>query len=471
MASILIVDDDVQIRRLISKTLGPLELDIQHADTLAQAAEMVGAGGFDLVFLDLVLPDGNSLDRLPDIMAGVDPPEVVIITGTRDANGARYALETGVFDYLQKPLDLNAVRLTCKRALEFKDLRRQRRDVKLFKRDGIIGSNPRLMHCLEETARGAAVDSNICITGETGTGKELIARAIHENSPRAAHNFVIVDCAALKSTLMESILFGHEKGAFTGAESRHQGRVFSADKGTLFLDEIGELDLEAQKRFLRLLNNKSFHPLGAKSPQTSDFRLVSATNRNLEDEVAANRFRSDLYYRICGQKIHLPPLRERPEDIRDLVFYYVERICQRMQVKTKKIYPEFLDALISYDWPGNVRELVNNLDAAISSYPEDAALQPRHLPAQLRVAIFNEQVQTEEAPATPASLMGGVVFDGDLPDWKALRREMLDNLEKRYFRELAARTGGRAKDMAALSGLTQARIYELFKKYKDELPA
>jgi len=467
MANILIIDDDVQINRLIAKTLGPMKHEIRNAHTLAQALEVLPAARPDLVFLDLVLPDGNGLDRLPEIMGGQNPPEVVIITGTRDPNGAKYALETGVFDYLQKPLDLNAVRLCCKRALEFKHLRSQRREVKLFKRDGIIGSNPKLEQCLEETARAAAVDSNILITGETGTGKELIARAIHENSPRAANNFVIVDCAALKNTLMESILFGHEKGAFTGAEARHQGRVFTAHNGTLFLDEIGELDLEAQKRFLRLLNNKSFYPLGAKSPLTSDFRLVSATNRDLETEVAQNRFRADLYYRICGQKIHLPPLRERPEDIRELVFFYGERICQRMQVKTKKIYPEFLEALCSYDWPGNVRELINNLDAVIANYPDDIGLHPRHLPAQLRVAIFNEQMQETQAPQPGPTALDGVVFNGDLPDWKALRREVLDSLEKRYFRELEARTGGRAKDMAALSGLTQARIYELFKKHKD----
>ena len=468
MARILITDDDPQINRLIEKTLEPKAHEIRHAYSLEEAAAMIGSDCFDLVFLDVVLPDGSSLDSLSTFMNGEDPPEVIIVTGTRDKNGARYALETGVFDYLQKPLDLNAVRLACQRALEFKDLRRSRREIKLLRRDAIVGDSPQVEQCLEDTARAAAVDSNVLITGETGTGKELIARAIHENSPRAANNFVIVDCAALKSTLMESILFGHEKGAFTGAESRQEGRVFQADKGTLFLDEIGELDLEAQKRFLRLLNNKSFHPLGAKSPVTSDFRLVCATNRDLEKEVAEGRFRSDLYYRVCGQQIHLPPLRERESDIRKLVFYYVDRICQRMKIPPKKVYPEFLDALTRYDWPGNVRELINNLDAAIANFPDDPGLHPRHLSAQLRVALQNGDGPDESEPAATARrFLDGLALDGDLPLWKGLRQEVLDCLEKQYFHVLSVRTGGRARDMARLSGLTQARIYELFKKYKD----
>ncbi|MFO7838970.1 MAG: sigma 54-interacting transcriptional regulator [Desulfosalsimonadaceae bacterium] len=193
----------------------------------------------------------------------------------------------------------------------------------------------------------------------------------------------------MKSTisLMESILFGHEKGAFTGAESRQEGRVQLAHKGTLFLDEVGELGLEAQKRFLRFLSSKSFYPLEAKKEVGSDFRLVAATNRDPEKEVEEGRFRQDLYYRICGQRIHLPPLRERPEDIRELAYFQMEKICQRMQIKPKKIYPEFLEALDSYDWPGNVRELISTLDTAISAYPDAPALHPRHLPARIRMGL------------------------------------------------------------------------------------
>jgi two-component system NtrC family response regulator len=468
MASILIIDDDTQVNRLIARILAPQEHRIEHAHSLCQGMDMLGKAPYDLLYLDLVLPDGSGLERLPEIMGRENPPEVVIITGMRDTNGARYALETGVFDYLQKPLEVDAVRLTCRRALEFKALRSGGRQVKLLKCDSIVGRDPKLADCLEITARAAAVDSNVLITGETGTGKELIARAVHENSPRSANSFVIVDCASIKDTLMESILFGHEKGAFTGAHTCREGSVQQAHQGTLFLDEVGELEMEAQKRFLRLLNDKSFQPLGARAPVRSDFRLVAATNRDLADEVAKGRFRADLYYRLCGQKIHLPPLRERKKDIRDLVFHYVERICGRMGIPPKRVYPEFLDALNRYDWPGNVRELVSNLEASIANFPDDPSLQPRHLPAPLRVSIHIAQMQGGQAGGASQSFVEEIPFSDPLPDYKALRQETLDRLEKRYFEELAARASGRVKDMAKLSGLTQARIYDLFKKYNGE---
>lgn len=466
MAEILIVDDEAQIRRLIEKALDSANHSIQSTASLAEGLAAVRTGNFDLVFLDLVLPDGYGLDALPKFIGQECPGEVVIITGAQDSEGAKYAIENGVFDYIQKPLRPNDIRLTCERALEFKALRCQKPEIKLFKREGIVGKEARLEKCLEQTAKAAAVDSNVLITGETGTGKELVARALHENSSRADQNLIVVDCAALKSSLMESILFGHEKGAFTGAESRQQGRVSLAHNGTLFLDEIGELELDAQKRFLRLLNNRSFYPLGAKSMVTSNFRLVCATNRDLEREVAENRFRPDLYYRICGHKIHLPPLRERNEDIRELVYYYMERICQRMQIPRKKIYPEFLEALSRYDWPGNVRELINTIDAAISNFPRSPALHTRHLPTQLRAALCHLRMKSAEPTQTQPALADQIDFNGAFPEWKIFRRKTVDSLEEQYFQALHTYTKGSAKEMAKISGLTQPRIYELFKKHE-----
>ncbi len=467
MANVLVIDDEVCINHLVGRVLTPKGHSVQSAYNLAEGVESAISSNFDLILLDLVLPDGNGLDSLPLFMDQQDPPEIIIITGVQDINGAKYAIETGVFDYLQKPLGINDIRLICDRALEFKALRSQRREVRLFKRDKIIGKNKKLEKCLEDTSRAAAVDTNVLITGETGTGKEAIARAIHENSPRSANNFVIVDCAALTNSLMSSTLFGHEKGAYTGAENRREGRVLMADKGTLFLDEIGELDMDAQKLFLGFLNDKCFYPLGAKHQVTSDFRLVSATNRNLEKEVAENRFRGDLYHRIAGKIIHLPPLRERKEDIRELVFYFVDRICHRMGLQTKKVYPEFIETLMCYDWPGNVRELMNNLDTAIVNFPEDPVLQPRSLPAKLRVAVFNEHIASAPSTVTAAPNVNADLFDKEeLPYWKDLRKQVIESLEKQYFQELFSRTGGRAKDMARLSDLSLPRIYALFKKYR-----
>lgn len=392
-------------------------------------------------------------------------PEIIIITGMQSESGAKYALEFGVFDYLEKPLDLNEVRLVSTRALEFRSYRTRRTDVRLFQREGIVGHNPQLEQCLETTAKAAAWDSNVLITGETGTGKDLIAKAVHDNSRRAKAGFIIVDCAALKSSLMEGILFGHVKGAYTGADSNQDGRVALAHKGTLFLDEIGELDLEAQKRFLRLLGSKTFYPLGAKKPVKSDFRLVCATNRNLEQEIERGNFRSDLYFRIRGQCIHLPPLRRRKEDIRELTFHSMETICRRLQINAKRIYPEFLDALTAYDWPGNIRELINILDETIVTYPEDPVLHPRHLPAYLRIALHSKTAEQENVPVLENPFLQNIPLQKSLPLWKQIRQEMLDSLEKTYFQELFFRTGGRVKEMARLSGLTQARIYDLLKKH------
>ena len=481
MSTVLIVDDDVQIRRLLEQTLRRSGLEICHAATLRQGLEIVKHEPVDLVFLDLSLPDGNGLDALERFSNTAASPEIIIVTGNKSQQGAKYALEFGVFDYLQKPLDLDEIRLATRRALEFRSFRQQQSAVMLFRHDDIIGKNKQLKQCLEATARAAATDSSVLITGETGTGKDLIAKAVHENSPRSEASFIIVDCAALKSSLMESILFGHVKGAYTGATSNQQGRVSLAHKGTLFLDEIGELDLDAQKRFLRLLESKRFYPLGSKSPVTSEFRLVAATNRNLEREVEQGQFRSDLYFRIRGQVILLPPLRQRKEDIRELTFHYMEKMCLEKQIAIKKVYPEFIEAMLSYDWPGNIRELINVMEETVSSFPDDPNLQPRHLPAYLRIALRC----TEEPPEQPAeqsaepiaeqasesALQSRPALDPirreTLPPWKTLRQDTLEALEQDYFRELAHRTHGRVKEMARLSGLTQARIYELFKKHPE----
>jgi two-component system NtrC family response regulator len=465
MPKILIINDEVQINRFIARSLEKEKHSIANAYTLEQGQILLREESFDLVFLEINLPDGNGLDALGEFMNVSDAPEIIIITGSDDSAGAKYALETGVYDYLQKPLNLNNIRLACKRALEFREFRIRRRGGCLLKRHAIVGRHAKLETCLEKTARAAATDSSILITGETGTGKELIARAIHENSARADNNFIVVDCAALTTSLMESISFGHEKGAFTGADAKCDGLVFHAHRGTLFLDEVGELDHEEQKKFLRLLNNKSFYPLGSRTPLKSDFRLVAATNRDLETEMAENRFRQDLYFRLNGQSIHLPPLRERKEDLRELVHHYVKQICDRMHILPKKIYPEFIEALEEYDWPGNVRELINSLDASISSFPDDPCLQVRHLPTRLRVALCNGRMSSVPSASEQDSPELYIDSESEFPDWKTLKQNTINSLEEQYFKKLSARTGGRAKDMAELSGLTRARIYELFKKY------
>lgn len=468
MSKVLIVDDDDQINRLLKKALDSYKFETHTATTLGQGLKLADTEQVDLVFLDLLLPDGNGLDHLERFRDLASAPEIIIITGTRDKYGAKYALEFGVFDYLQKPLNLDEARLVCSRALEFRALRRGKQEVKLFRREEIVGKNQQLEQCLGATAKAAAGENSVLITGETGTGKDLIARAIHANSRRAERSFIVIDCASLKDSLLEDVLFGHVQGAYTGATSSQEGRVALAHKGTLFLDEIGELDLEAQKRFLRLIENKSFYPLGSKQSVKSDFRLVAATNLDLEQEVKQGHFRSDLYYRIRGQVVHLPPLRERKEDIQELTLHFVDKICKTMQLESKTVYLDFVEALRAYDWPGNIRELINILEETITAFPEDQNLQPRHLPAHLRLAIRDrEAVQPERVPVVEGLFLNNLPLHNKLPNWKELREKTLDSLEKTYFQELAARTGGQVKEMARLSGLTKVRIYELLKKHQS----
>lgn len=501
MAEILIVDDEAAITRIIAHTLSAADHSIHCAYTLEQGLKTALDKQCEVVILDVVLPDGNGIERIADFMRLPSSPEVVIITGFAEQDGAQLALESGVFDYLQKPFRKNDVMLACTRALEFRLSRLKNPQVRLLQCERIIGKSAVLKNCLEAVASASSCNHSILVTGETGTGKELFAKAIHENSSRAKNNFIIVDCAALKNTLLESTLFGHEKGSFTGAHARHDGLVKLAHQGTLFLDEIGELTLEEQKKFLRLLENKQYYPLGSKRKIQSDFRLVTATNRDLEKMVAQGDFRSDLLYRIRGQQIHLPPLRERKSDIRDLAYHHAEKICKRIPVAPKMIYPEFIEALACFDWPGNVRELVNTLEESISGFPDDLYLQPRHLPTRIRLSI--KEFETEDVPgggvvgkpswrvpepirpdstgfglsgpAAPAAGNARYNTPDMMPDtsnlldappqWKHYRKQAMEMAEKYYFRALFFSNKGRVKDIASLSGITQARVYDLIKKH------
>ncbi len=466
MARIAIVDDEPAITRIVVHALAGEGHEIHCAHTLRQGMETAVLHACEVVILDVVLPDGNGLESISTFMELPGSPEVIIITGFAENDSAQVALECGVFDYLQKPFSQSDVRLACTRALEFRKTRKQKSGLSLVRCEEIVGGSLALRSCLESVANAAASNQNVLITGETGTGKELFARALHDNSARRVGNFVVVDCAAIKSSLMDSTLFGHEKGAFTGADSRREGLVEQADKGTLFLDEIGELTLKEQKKFLRLLESRQFYPLGSKRKIDCDFRVVCATNRDLDQMVLGGSFRMDLLYRIRGRHIHLPPLRERPVDVQELAHYYTEKICRRMQIEPKQIYPEFMEALAGYDWPGNVRELTHTLDDCIASYPDDAFLQPRYLPTRIRLAVKDLEENGNGAATPPERGSGAEKTAADmLPDWKTFRRLALDGVEKDYYSRIYEQTGGCVKTMAEASGVTRARVYDLVKKH------
>jgi two-component system NtrC family response regulator len=477
MANMLIIDDDHLICKSLSIQLAQLQHSVLVAETLSEGLEMLPLAAFDIVFLDVNLPDGNGLDALPAVRQAASQPEVIIITGEGSAKGAELAIRTGAWDYLQKPLSQQEIELQLTRALDYRASKKGDREPALttLKRPNIIGSSPELTASLDLVARCADSDANVLITGETGTGKELFARTIHDNGPSPASDFVVVDCAALPEQLVESVLFGHVKGAFTGANGQRDGLVKEADGGTLFLDEIGELPLSIQKTFLRVLQERRFKPVGGTREIESDFRLICATNRDLDAMVAENRFRKDLLFRLRTFHIDLPPLRRCKADIRALVLHYIDYLCRHHGLETKGFVPEFMETLAAYDWPGNVRELLNTLEKAILSDREAPTLFPMHLPRSVRLyyiqSCVEEKRQTAldappDASSRPPERFSITVSLTDPPlTLKQARDQVTEELECAYLKHLMAHAQNDLKLVGKLSGLSRPRIYALLQKY------
>lgn len=458
-AKVLIIDDDKLICSAFSKVISRMGHSVTCAYTLADGLEQASFSKFDVVLLDVRMPDGNGLEMIPKLQATPSSPEIIIITGAGDPDGAEMAIKSGAWDYIEKPGSIKEMTLPLLRAIQYRQEKRAVRPTVALKLDNIIGKSPKMKACFDLLAQAANSNANVLITGETGTGKELFARAIHENSTRQNKSFVVVDCAALPDTLIESILFGHEKGAFTGADRTQEGLIKQADQATLFLDEIGELPLSLQKAFLRVLQEHRFRPLGSKKEISSDFRLVSATNRNLNDMVKQGMFREDLLFRIQAFTIELPSLRERPEDIKDLALYYCAKISEKYGLGTKGLSPDFIDVLVSHKWYGNVRELVNTLERAIAGAPYEHTLYAKHLPEHIRIKVARNAV-TKEPNSEPAFQYCG------LPSLQEFRNTM----EQRYFENLMNVTDGSIKEACRISGLSRSRLYALLQKYKIEKP-
>jgi two-component system, NtrC family, response regulator len=461
VAHVLIIDDD----RLVSETIANMVQRMGHQATcvfnLKNGLEKTSSDVIDVVFLDVRLPDGNGLDVLPQIQAAPSSPEVIIMTGYGDPDGAELAIRHGAWDYIQKPSTVDAMTLPLVRALQYRQEKKPGQASKTLKRQGIVGNSPRMKACLDLLAQVAPSDATVLISGETGTGKELFARAIHENSPRSRKNFVIVDCAALPETLVESILFGHEKGAYTGADRAEEGLVLAADGGTLFLDEVGELPLSMQRSFLRVLQERRFRPVGGKQEVASNFRLIAASNRDLDEAVGREKFRADLLFRLQTFTIELPPLRERLEDIKETAAYYMNVLTGHHGMEPKEFSPEFLNALVDYPWPGNVRELINALERALVNATHDRILFPKHLPVNIRVQIARSAMIEKETTSKSESASAVTAF----PPIKESRDKALAEAEEKYLKELMALTKGNIREACSISGLSRSRLYLLLKRY------
>ena len=464
MANIFIIDDDKMICEALAEVIVPMGHYVQWALTLKEGLKEACSKMYDVVFLDVRLPDGSGLDALVKIREAPSKPEVIIITGEGDPDGAELSIKSGAWDYIEKPLSVKAITLPIIRALQYREEKKSTRSPIVLKRENIVGNSKKIKACLDLVAEAANSDASVLVAGKTGTGKELFARAIHDNSPRAQNNFVVVDCAALPDTLVESMLFGHTKGAFTGADKAYDGLIKQADGGTLFLDEAGELPMSIQKAFLRVLQERRFRPIGGKREVESNFRVVTATNRNLDDMVKHGQFRDDLLFRLRAFFIELPPLCERLEDIRELALYYITKQSRRYGTGTKGVSPEFLGALAAYDWPGNVRELFNTLDNVLASAHQSPTLFPKHLPTSIRVHLARASVSKEDK--SKLSSNGAVDSSKVLVKLQDFRQSAIVEAEKQYLRNLMSFTYGNIKEACRISGLSRPRLYALIKKHK-----
>ena len=476
MATILIIDDDREICETLSSLGTRLSHQCHSAHSVNEGRRVVHERSFDILFLDVRLPDGNGLDLLPELTEMADPPEIIILTGKGDPDGAELAIQGGAWDYILKPSSIREISLTLGRALKYREEKKTTAAKDHLNVSKIIGSSPRMKACFKLMAQAARSEANLLITGETGTGKELFARTIHENSSRGTGKFVFVDCASLTESLVESTLFGHRKGAFTGAQDSRIGLVKLADNGTLFLDEIGEMPLSIQKSFLRVLQERTFRPVGDTVEQTSNFRLIAATNRNLDEMVESHEFRSDLLFRLATMRLPLPPLKQRPEDIRALAEFKTKQLCLQYGMPEKTIDDDFWETLSNYDWPGNVRELFNIIERSIIAADTEINLFAMHLPRQMRIQVAKEQIrqmtgfqvlaegeegETDEDVRKIGQDIFQDIFDRPLPSLKAFKGAS----EKIYLGELIRQCGGETAQILSVSGLSRSHFYALLKRY------
>ncbi len=368
--NILIVDDEEAARYGMRKALTSREVMILEAPDLRSARFTVERESPDLILLDVNLPDGSGIEFLKELSGRPSGPAVIIITAHGSERMAIEAIRAGAYEYLSKPFEVDELRLVVRNARERTELARENRNLREElgregKFGGMVGRSPVIQKIYELVERVAPTDVTVLIRGDSGTGKELVAREIHRRSPRSSMPFVAINCAALPDSLIESELFGHEKGAFTGAITRRHGKFEAADGGTIFLDEIGDMALATQAKILRVLEERRFEPLGSHESVPVDVRLVCATHRDLLKAIGALEFREDLYYRIKVVQLELPPLRERQEDIDPLLDYFGKGFAEKYQIKWSGFSDAARARLLAYPWPGNVRELRNLVERCV----------------------------------------------------------------------------------------------------------
>jgi len=455
LSHILVVDDELGIRQVLQEVLGDEGYQVTAAEDGFQALEALGRGGVDLMILDVWLPNMGGIDVLKRVRQDWPDVEVVVISGHANINMAVQAVKIGAFDFLEKPLSLEKTTKVVENALKLKELKAENRQLKasLFIEDPMIGSGEGMRRVRELIKSAAASDARILILGENGTGKELVAREIHRLSRRAAGAFVEVNCASIPETLIESELFGHEKGAFTDAFSRRKGKFELAHGGTLFLDEIADMSLATQAKVLRVLQEMKFERIGGEQSISVDVRVIAATNKNVQQEIRAGRFREDLYFRINVVPIEVPPLRERGEDLQELVDYFMGKYRGSLRGEEsgpRRLDQEALDVLRRYPWPGNSRELKNIVER-INNMAERESISA----AAVRQNLTSRPDWEREEPAKSYDRMK--------------LNQAKDEFEREFLlRKLRENQNNITRTSQAL-GITPSHLHNKIKKYGIEL--
>lgn len=406
-ANILVIDDDANTLASLARAFRLAGHDATVCDSAARALELAKADRFDLILSDVVMPGRDGIALLEDFKAAGINSTIVMMSGQASIEMAVKATRLGASDFLEKPISTDKLLLTVENVLRLKHLEEENRDLKKrLGRHHIVWASPAMKEVMAQVEQVAASETRVCIRGETGTGKELVARTLHEKSPRRAGPFISLNCAAVPSELMETELFGHEKGSFTGAASRHTGKFEQAHHGTLFLDEIGDMPMTMQAKLLRVLEEGEIERVGGDKPFTVDVRVVVATHRNLEEQVRQGTFREDLYHRVFVFPIVLPPLRERREDIRVLAEHFIKQLDEQNHWKSRTLSSEAVAELERYPWPGNVRELRNVIERVLLFENKDE-IQP----ATIQRALPQSTVSAGAAsnPQLTGALVSGIL--------------------------------------------------------------
>jgi len=451
----LIVDDEPNIQEILNIILEEFNIERHKASNYKEALELIEKHYFDIALVDLRLPDGSGIDILKKIKEKNPQTEVLIITAYASSETAVETMKLGAYDYVVKPFDINELRLKIRNLKEKIELERKILDKEAEEFEDFIGESPPIIQLKQMIKKVAPYDINVLILGESGTGKEVVAKTIHNLSKRKNKPFVAFNCAALPEDLIESELFGYKKGAFTGATQDKKGLIEEANGGTLFLDEIGEMPITVQAKLLRFLENGTIRPLGSTKEIKVDVRIISATNRDLEDEIKKGRFREDLYYRLATIVLKLPPLRERKEDIPLLVSHILKDLEKKYGKKIEKISPDFMNYLYSLEYKGNIRELKNILEKAV---------------------IFAEKGIIKLDTAFVNIPLNSIYVDDPDREFQIKKfpekmdlKKVLSNIEKAFIQEAMRRGDNKKIKAADILGLTFREFrYRYDKYFKDD---